>query len=200
MIAESNSAIPGSIIDAGSHLVVVCFNGAQVLIDHQDRHLVEGKSISVSARRPSQPYATLVIDGSRVRLHRLILCAPKERVVDHRNGETLDNRRSNLRLATVSQNCANCKIQAHNTSGYRGVDFPKRIGKWRARIRHAKIQQHLGYFPTAGDAARAYDRKAVDLHGAFARLNFPVSLPGDQSSPPVTAGASASALSSSVAP
>ena len=87
--------------------------------------------------------------------------------LDHINLVTFDNRISNLREATRTQNCANCPKPRNNKSGKKGVHFAKHTGKWRARISKARI--HLGYFATAEEAHAAYIAAALALHGEFAR-------------------------------
>lgn len=111
-------------------------------------------------------------DGTRgtLRLHTFLTGWP---LVDHVNGDGLDNRHSNLRPATDAQNRQNRRRQANNSSGYKGVDWFKRQGRWRARIKAAGTWYFLGYHDNAEEAARAYDAAALELHGEFARLNFP---------------------------
>jgi hypothetical protein len=94
-------------------------------------------------------------------------------LVDHANGNGLDNRRSNLRLATGTQNNANRRLASNSTSGFKGVNLYKRTGRWRAHIAIHRQQKHLGYFRTAEEAARAYDIAALALFGEFALINFP---------------------------
>jgi hypothetical protein len=108
-----------------------------------------------------------------VRLHREIMNPPKGLLVDHKNRNTLDNRRDNLRIATVSQNACNCRRNKSNASSqFKGVCLEKRIAKWIAVIsRHGK-RIHLGTFDNEIDAAKAYDEAAKKYHGEFARLNF----------------------------
>jgi hypothetical protein len=108
-----------------------------------------------------------------VRLHRLIMNAPKGLLVDHRNGNSLDDRRSNLRLATVSENQCNSRKRKNATSKYRGVCFCKEKQKWLAQIVKAGKKRFLGYFKSEIEAAKVYDEAARKLHGEFARLNFP---------------------------
>jgi hypothetical protein len=107
-----------------------------------------------------------------VRLHRLILNAPQDLVVDHINGDSLDNRRANLRLATHSQNCCNKKKRENTSSRFMGVCFEKSKNKWCVRIRHSGKRIWLGRFDSEIDAAKAYDEAAKKYHGEFARLNF----------------------------
>ncbi len=106
-------------------------------------------------------------------MHHLILPPPVGYLVDHRNHNGLDNRRSNLRLATHSQNSCNTRRDKSKTySRYRGVSFSKRKQKWFAAIRHNGKKIWLGYFKTEIEAARAYDEAARIYHKEFARLNF----------------------------
>lgn len=109
----------------------------------------------------------------RIYMHREILNAPADKDVDHRDGHTLDNRKSNLRLCDPSTNQANSRLPRTNTSGYRGVSLDKALKspQWRARIKYRQKEYWLGYFPTKEAAARAYNAKAKELFGEFARLN-----------------------------
>lgn len=89
--------------------------------------------------------------------------------LDHINGDSTDNRIVNLRECTHQQNHGNRKIQS-NLSGFKGVS--KKDGKWQARVCFNFKRHYLGLFNTAEEAAKAYDAKAKELHGEFARLNF----------------------------
>ena len=92
---------------------------------------------------------------------------------DHKNGQTLDNRRCNLRVCSLSQNAANRKRRSDNTSGFKGVSL--RYGKWLARIGYKRTRITLGCFLNQIEAARAYDAAALKHFGKFARVNFPKS-------------------------
>lgn len=106
-------------------------------------------------------------------MHRVLLNAPSNMFVDHINGDGLDNRRCNLRLANRSQNMANRGMQADNTSGYKGVGVGRHGKNWRAQIRVRNKQIHIGVFSTPEEAARAYDDAAKKYFGEYAHLNFP---------------------------
>jgi len=93
-------------------------------------------------------------------------------VVDHINGDGLDNRRANLRLATVAQNAWNSK-KRNPRSGYKGVWFAEDKGLWRAAIVYHGRRIHLGYFKDKIAAAKAYDYAAIKYYKEFARPNFP---------------------------
>ena len=103
-------------------------------------------------------------------MHRLIMDAPKGMEVDHRDGDGLNNRRANLRLATVAQNHRN-RRKPYGSSRFLGVSESR--GKWRAQIKADGRLKHLGTFTDEIEAALAYDRAAVLYHGEWAAPNFP---------------------------
>ena len=103
-----------------------------------------------------------------VLMHREILQAPRGSQVDHRDGDGLNNRRANIRLATKAQNMWNMKTPASNTSGLKGASYNKRDRTWDSRIKREGRQYCLGSFSTAGEAHAAYVEAAKRLHGEFA--------------------------------
>lgn len=107
-------------------------------------------------------------------LHRLLLDAPPGMLVDHRDRDGLNCTRANIRLATTAQNSYNKGVPARSLSGFKGVGPDRfRPGFWVANIMKRNKRYPLGSFPTAEEAARAYDNAARELFGDFAYLNFP---------------------------
>jgi hypothetical protein len=99
--------------------------------------------------------------------------APDNLLVDHRNGNSLDNRRDNLRLATNSQNQYNKRKKPNTSSRFLGVAFHKKNRKWTAYLQASGKRIYLGSFNSEIEAARVRDAAAKKHRGEFARLNFP---------------------------
>ncbi|MFH1719368.1 MAG: AP2 domain-containing protein [Planctomycetota bacterium] len=132
------------------------------------------------ARSPTSCYAARWqrVRGRNARrkiwMHREVIDVPLGMVCDHINGDGLDNRKANLRPATVSQNlCNRPKRRGRTRSKYKGLEWDKTQRKWKARIQHDGRRIYLGSFASQIEAAQAYDRKAKALFGRFARPNFP---------------------------
>jgi hypothetical protein len=104
-------------------------------------------------------------------MHRLILDAGPGQIVDHINGDGLDNRRENLRLVTAAQNNHNRRPQG--ALPFKGVYKAKGRTRYRASMTIGDRRLNLGSYSTAEEAARAYDAAAVSAFGEFAWLNFP---------------------------
>jgi hypothetical protein len=111
--------------------------------------------------------------GKRILMHRQIMQPAKGMVVDHIDGNKANNCRVNLRVCTCSENSRNHRKRSDSFLAYKGVFYDKRRHKWGARCQYRRDRIWLGYFDNEVEAARAYDRKAVELFGEFARLNFP---------------------------
>jgi hypothetical protein len=105
-------------------------------------------------------------------MHRVIMNCPSGLVVDHIDGNTLNNQKINLRICSRSQNSMNKNVDIDSGSGFKGVSWSKGDGKWRARIRLNGKSIWLGNFCSADEAARAYDNAAKKLFGEFAKTNF----------------------------
>jgi hypothetical protein len=106
-------------------------------------------------------------------MHRLILDAQPGQRIDHKNRNGCDNRKENLRFASVAENAMN-KESHTGTSIYKGVCWDR--GKWKSSIATGRKSFHLGRFVSEKEAAKAYDKKAIELFGDFAKLNIQNSL------------------------
>lgn len=156
--------------------------GQVAIVDDCDADLAElnwhatrsrGAKTSYAARRIWTGYKAQTNEW----LHKVILARAlgrplvKGEQTDHINRYGLDNRRENLRLATVSQNQSNKSMSRNNTSGFKGVSLLSR--KWRAGAKINGKPKYLGMFDNIIDAAIAYDRAVYEFHGEFAQANFP---------------------------
>jgi hypothetical protein len=139
------------------------------------RQLLRARAGDVAGDLNGDGYWRIGVDGRRYKAHRLAWLymtgewAAKGYVVEHRDRDPLNNRWSNLRLATQAQNTCNTRKRSDNRSGFKGVSFAQWANRYRATIYVGRKQRHLGYFDTAKKAARAYARAARKHHGSFAR-------------------------------
>lgn len=138
------------------------FSGKRFKVSKQDLHIFEKYLVKV------KNYVLLFEEagGKEQTLHRVILQAPPEFVVDHKNHVTTDNRRSNIRLATNKQNSWNSRPRHNKRGVHKGVCINKKTGRFIARIT-------IGHFDTEQEAAEAYDAAARHFHKEFAWVNFP---------------------------
>lgn len=150
--------------------------GRYTLVDNEDFDYVNQWKWSLR-QTGRQEYAVRIDYSLKppicIRMHRLLAKAPKNMMVDHINGDPLDNRKANLRICTNTQNLWNSKGRAYKSrSGYKGVDFSHSNQKWRARIKVYKKEIYLGCYDKKEEAARAYDRAARSFFREFSRPNF----------------------------
>ena len=108
---------------------------------------------------------------------RFIMNCPSNKLVDHKNHNTLDNQRHNLRICGKRENKQNAKLHNNSSSQYKGICWNKRQNAWTARIKLSNIfgesfSKFLGYFEDEIEAAKAYDRAAKEEFSDFALLNF----------------------------
>jgi len=118
--------------------------------------------------------------GKTIYMHQQIMQPPKGMLVDHHNHDRLDHRRSNLRVCTRRQNTHNNSKHRRASSRFKGVGYSKERRKWFAKLWFAGRRIWLGYFTDQIEAARAYDRAAVEHFREFACLNFPDEWPAER--------------------
>lgn len=123
------------------------------------------------AYRMEQYYQDGKRRGHGIAMHRSLLDAKSHQLVDHINYDRLDNQRSNLRIATKSQNSQNRVLPITNTSGYKGVTWSKSKNKWQVALKHNQKYVFVGRFDNILDAAKAYNIKAKELFGEYAVVN-----------------------------
>ena len=150
--------------------------GQFAIIDAEDAPLVAGRKWQAHPRRDGKGFYAANSEG--VKLHRFLLCAKQGQIVDHRNGDGLDNRRGNIRIGSQSGNCVN----RQQTPGvYLRGARPKK-GKWQAYIKFQGKQRSLGYFDTEREAHDAYVSEARRLHGDW--MSLPAPPRGQTTAPP----------------
>jgi len=148
--------------------------GLTTIVDDDDYDWLSDMEFYTQVDERGKTYAATSILGDIVYIHRLITDTEDgDVVVDHQNGDTLDNRRDNLIVSSYQENAMNkSKTKHHRSSKFKGVTKMKN-GRWKAHVGMDDQDIHLGYFDTEEEAARAYDRAATDKFGDRAKLNFP---------------------------
>lgn len=147
-----------------------------VLIDDEDWDKIKEYKWNIHYMKSTGKYyaRTHSFKGHKIKeiqLQRLLINAPFDKEVDHKDNNPKNNKKENLRLCSRSENQMNRGKNKNNTSGYKGVFWHKHIKKWNATItvNYKKIQ--LGYFKTKIEAAEAYNQAALKYHNNFAKLN-----------------------------
>ncbi len=168
---ERKYIIKGDIVE------ILLNQGKTTIINTSDLPLIKGhRWFAHYNKRHDRWYVRTAYrsNGKRITLgiHRLILSAKPGQLVDHINGDGLDNRRENLRICNHAGNSRN-QNRTRGASKFKGVIIRKSLNKWNARIRYDGKQHHLGYFDNEIDAALAYDYASIDHHGEFGATNFP---------------------------
>lgn len=150
---------------------ILLARGKVTIVDDADYNWLSQWKWHISSNGYARRKA-LKADGTHttIRMHAQIIGNMPGLEPDHINGNRLDNRRSNLRHVTHSQNLANQK-KTRGTSLYKGVDFHNLTQKWQARAMKDGKRYYIGLFATEANAALAYNEVAIALFGEFARLN-----------------------------
>jgi hypothetical protein len=178
----SQNKLPDDVQPIKQTKTILLTQGYEAIVDEEDfaglnryrwKILKSGsKRYAARSRKwPGGKYTTIL-------MHREILCVEKDECIDHRNGNGLDNRRENLRAATYSQNLANRRTK-FGTSRFKGVHWNIQRQIWHAQIGCGQTEDgrqkvvFLGFYENEEDAALAYDRMAVEIHGEFAVPNLP---------------------------
>lgn len=151
-----------AIVDAADVPAVERRNWLASVVRRRDGSI---RTVYAATREPRGPYRQTTIY-----MHRLLTGTAAGLETDHRDGDGLNNRRTNLRVATKAQNMHNQRLPENNTSGVKGVSRDKWSGKWHARIGLNGKRKSLGYFEDLDAAAAAYARASSELHSSFGRV------------------------------
>lgn len=161
--------------DAGIGVAEFNFGGFRVLVDETDAAFVRSHWWSITGKKSRTPYAITAINGKTTSMHRLIMGVSARQKVDHINNDSLDNRRSNLRPCSPSQNTWNARKCKSSTSRFKGVyKVGKRKNSFEVELVRGGTRYQLGRFFDEVAAAICWDIATVALSGEFARPNFSI--------------------------
>lgn len=149
----------------GDITFVFTSNNNIILIDTEDFHLIKDYCWNITLNEYAQ--ARDCSNGSLVLMHRIITNAPNDKIVDHKNHNTLDNRKNNLRVCDYENNNANQLLSKNNTSGYKGVYWDKEKNKWEVKIGFKSKNLHIGYYENIKDAIKSRLQAEIKYFGEF---------------------------------
>lgn len=154
--------------ERGEYAAVSISKGYETLVDLCDLDVAKS-TFWFAVEKENTVYARGSIEGKNKFLHRILLSVPDELLTDHADGNGLNNRRHNIRIATASQNQANRRtLISCKSSKYKGVTWDKSRGLWKVSVNHKSI----GRFGNELDAAKAYDSASRAANGEFSKTNF----------------------------
>ncbi len=158
----------------GDTAYITLTKGYVAVIDAADIDKVSGRNWCALVSPKRKAVYAVRVDTNHYRqttilMHRVIAQAPADMHVDHIDGDGLNNRSANLRLCTQAENNLNLGVRSDNQSGFKGVFFDSRSGKWRAEIRRGGRTRHLGFFGSPEEGHEAYQSASVEIHGEFRR-------------------------------
>jgi len=154
--------------------IIKAWHGQEILVDDEDFEFLNQFIWKVMLKVKTYKDVQSTHFGKIVRMSRLVMKVTDSKIfIDHINGNTFDNRKENLRLATPKQNSRNIgKKKGNYTSKYKGINWNKKHKKWAVRISTDNGRIHLGYFENEKEAAQVWNEAAQLHHKEFARLNI----------------------------
>lgn len=181
MVNQHKIKRPVYFCECGDHAWTNLTRGSVALFDAEDAEWIKNWSWTTLVRENKRSAVRRENKGRYVYLHREIMKPPAELVVDHIDGNPLDNRKRNLRNCIERLNLTNVRARRRQTSSrFKGVYHDKARGQWQAYVTVMGKRHRLGRFATEIEAAMAYDAKAIELHGEFARTNASLGLLADE--------------------
>ena len=138
----------------------------RVLIDKEDVEKIKNYKWSMGNG--------YVYNGTVGKMHRFLMNCPSNKIVDHINHNTLDNRKTNLRICTQTENCMNRNKRKNTTSQYKGVCWDKQRSKWSVQIAINNKRKYVGLYDSEFEASIEYDRYAIMYHGIYCKTNHPI--------------------------
>lgn len=176
-IRERTSRDPNEFIIEGDICRIKLYNEhnievAEAIIDAEDYKLCKDRKWRRDRRYRTDRAAAVTTGNTKtgvLYLHHIIM--GRKDTIDHKDGNTLNNRKSNLRFCNTRENNRNSKLPKNNTSGYKGVSWNKNIRKWTADIMVNYKHIYLGSFNNRIDAAMAYNEAALKYFGEYAKVN-----------------------------
>jgi len=157
-----------SITDCGAYMECKTKSGKTFIFDRDDLPLVKSRVWYMD----KYGYVNGCEGDGAIKLHRLIMKPPEGMVIDHINNDPSDCRRDNLRIVSQHQNTMNHSLNRNSTTGFKGVCFDKKEGRYMAHIHPNRRMIFLGYYDNPKEAALAYDKAASFYFGEYAKLNF----------------------------
>ncbi len=170
LFAKNKKSLPENLILPDKVKAIPLTQGKYALVDEEDYERVNKYNWGITKTKYRNIFYA---KNFHVKMHRFIMGVTDPQVhIDHINHDGLDNRKVNLRACSSLENSFNSRSRENTSSKYKGVEFIKKSGKWKANICKQQIEYPLGHYKTEEEAARAYDVKAKELFGDFANLNF----------------------------